>query len=316
MNAHRSLPRFFVNGPALRASAVLAALLCGPSLPIARADEERHLDSLEAVEAACRGASARPASTLYTLEIAAGFRFGTLDEEGFLPIDTQRNLRALGGRVEVFSSHLERVGFLATPARGAELEAARTRGARLRLGFFLGYDEPDRSACIVRSRFGVTTIRIDVAFVELLTAEGALVAREDTERLRAWRDDRDSQHLAGEGPRAALGEASTPSGSLPEPWQAQLARAAEGEVTRALGQCHRDGVARGAQGQGQVVVRLRVEGRTGRVLDAAATVSDLGDTDEGTCIAQALRALAVPAGPGDWAGRTVELNVPVRLAAD
>ena len=53
----------------------------------------------------------------------------------------------------------------------------RERGARLRLGFFIGFDEPDRTACLLRSRHAVTTVRMDVAYVELVARDGTILAK-------------------------------------------------------------------------------------------------------------------------------------------
>lgn len=293
----------------------VAALAAAPR-SIARADDERALATLEQVHAACRDAESYPARDLLAVEVQPGWSFGALDEDGFLAIRARRSFRAVGARVELFAAHMETLGLVATPARAAELEAARERGARLRIGFFLGYDEPDRTACLLRSRHAVTTVRMDVAYVELVARDGTVIAREDSDRYRAWRDDRERQDVPGSGPRAALGVATTPSGAAPDAWQQALTTAGQGAVGRALAQCHRDGVARGAEESARVIVRLRVDGRTGRVTDSTLAISNLGDTDEGTCVASALRDVTLSPGPAEWGTRTVELDVPVRLAAD
>jgi hypothetical protein len=62
-----------------------------------------------------------------------------------------------------------------------------------------------------------------------------------------------------------------------------------------------------------VVVRARLDGRTGRFTESEVAMSDLGDADEATCIATALRAVSLPPGTADWA-RVVDVTVPVRLA--
>lgn len=306
---------------ARRVSVVLllaAGSLAGASAPgsIARADDERALTTLEDVHAACRDAEAYPARDLLTVEVQPGWSFGALDEDGFLAIRARRSFRAVGARVELFAAHMETLGIVATPERAATLETERERGARLRLGFFIGFDEPDRTACLLRSRHAVTTVRMDVAYVELVARDGTVLAREDSDRYRAWRDDRERQDVPGSGPRAALGEATTPSGAAPEAWQQALTTAAQGAVGRALAQCHRDGVARGAEETARVIVRLRVDGRTGRVTESTPAISNLGDSDEGTCVAAALRGVTLSPGPGEWGGRTIDLDVPVRLAAD
>lgn len=295
------------------ASLLLAPALVAPAR--ARADDERDLATLDAVRDACRVAEARPGRDLLVIDVEPGWRFGSLGEDGFLAIESRRNFRALRGRVELYPARLEPLGLVATPERADELEAARQRGARLRIGFFLGFDEPDRTACVIRSVHATSTVRMDVAFVELLAEDGALIAREDSERYRAWRDDAERQELPGEGPRAAIGEPSAPAGAVPESWsRAVVAAGSSAELSRALGICHRDGIARGAEPSGRVIVRLRVDARTGRVSESQLAVSDVGDTAEAECIAGALRSVALPPLGAD--ARTIDLDVPVRLAAD
>jgi hypothetical protein len=300
----------------MRVRSVLA--LCGLLLwpTSTRADRERVLTDFDTVRAACDAAERTASRELLVVSIESGWTFGTLTEEGFLPIETRRNFRMSGERVELFASRLEPVGLIATSERAVELETARTRGAELRIGFFLGFDEPDRTACLIRSRHAFSTIRMDVAFVELVRNDGTVIAREDTERYRAWQDDAERAVVPGEGPRAQIGTPSLASGAVPDAWQQGLATAAGGPIGQALSNCHRDGVARGAEGQGRIVIRVRVDGRTGRVLESGLAVSNIGDTAEAECMATALRVLNLSPGPGDFASRTVDLEVPIRLAAD
>lgn len=298
----------------VRSALVVSALLLAPAST--RADEERVLEDFDTVRSACSAAERNAPRELLVVDIEPGWSFGTLTEDGFLPIETRRNFRMSGERVELFASRLEPVGLIATPERAIELEAARTRGAQLRMGFFLGFDEPDRTACLIRSRHAVSTIRMDVAFVELVRDDGTVIAREDTERYRAWQDDAERATMPGEGPRAQLGAPNMPSGTLPDAWQRGFATASSGPIGQALSTCHRDGVARGAEGQGRVIIRVRVEGRTGRVVESELAVSNIGDTAEAECLATALRDLRLEPGPGDFASRTVDLEVPIRLAAD
>jgi len=299
----------------LRALAVLLVLLpATAATATAQAQVERALTSLEEVQAACRDAVERPAADLLVVEVAAGWRFGTVGEDGFVEIDPGRAFRALGGRVELFPSRLETIGLVAG-ARFDVLEAARARGARLRLGFFLGMDEPDRTACVLRSRHGVTTVRMDVAYVELVDAEGATIARDDGDRLRAFREEHERDAVPGSGPRASIEPATAGATPAPEAWQRAYAAAARGEVGRALAACHSAGIARGAEPRGRVLVRVRVDGRTGRATDSAVALSDLGDAEEARCLSAALRSVVLSPGPGEWA-RPIDLTVPLRLAAD
>lgn len=298
----------------LRGLVAIIALLA-PALP-ARADGERALADLEAVRQACATAEQRAQRELLVVEVEPGWSFGALTEEGFLPVEANRNFRMVGDRVELFASRLEPIGLVATEERAEQLEAARARGARLRVGFFLGFDEPDRTACLIRSRHATSTVRMDVAFLELLAEDGSLIAREDTNRYRAWQDDAERDAVPGEGPRAALGAPTVPSGTVPETWERGVAAASSGPIGRALSTCHRDGVARGAEASGRVIVRLRVDGRTGRVVESEVAVSNVGDTEDAECMATTLRQLTLPPGTGEMGTRVVDLQVPVRVAAD
>jgi len=262
------------------------------------------------------------ACALYAIEIEGTWRFspfeaGELGLEGegdsHLLLDTSRNLRALGGRLEVMPTRRERIGFVATEARAAELEAARASGARLRIGFFLGFDEPGATSCVLRP-VGVSVVRMDVAFIELVEASGALVAREDTDRFAAWSDDAARDRVPGTGPRAAVGAPAGVLGSVPASWPSALNDASAGAIGAALSACHAAGVERGAPGEGLVRVRVSVDAVTGRVTESRVEITDIGDGEETTCVADAFRGVAFPAAPG--AARTVELSVPVRLVAD
>lgn len=285
----------------------------------ARAQDEPLL-SLPMITEACASASEGTHDRLFSVVVDGGWRFGDAEHElgedgsvvsSVLPIDTRRNLRALRGRVEVMPSRLEGIGFIASESRVAELEAARATGAALRVGFFLGFDEPARSACLVRGAHGVTTIRMDVAFVELVRPDGSVVAREDTDRFASWSDDHERDAIAGAGPRAQVGSATLPSGArAPDAWQAALAG---GELTTALSACHRAGVERGAAGDAIARVRIGVDARSGRVASARVELSNLGDAAENECIEAALSAASLPAGPPELPGR-VELGATVRFA--
>ena len=285
----------------------------------ARAQDEPLL-SLPMVAEACASASEGTHDRLYSVIVDSGWRFADAEHElgedgsvvsSLLPIDTRRNLRALRGRVEAMPSGLEQIGFIASESRAAELEAARATGAALRVGFFLGFDEPARSACLVRGAHGVTTVRMDVAFVELVRPDGSVVAREDTDRFASWSDDREREAIAGTGPRAQMGSATLPSGArVPEAWQAALAGT---ELTAALSACHLAGVERGAAPDAIARVRLGIDARSGRVAAARVELTNLGDAAESECIEAALGAAALPAGPAELPAR-VELGATVRFA--
>lgn len=295
--------------------ALLALLL---SLPASAAAQDVPLLSAADVATACEAASAGEHDRLYSIVLDRGWRFDSLVLElgddgsvttSYLPVDTHRNLRALRGRVEVMPAGLETISFVATGARRDELEAARTNGALLRVGFFLGFDEPERSACLVRGARAISLVRMDVAFLELVDREGRVLAREDTDRFTSWSDDHGRSAVPGSGPRAVVGEASTTTGRVPPSWQGALSSP---ELSSALGRCHEAGVGRGADGEASVRVRVSVE-RGGRIAESTVELANVGDDDELRCIEEALRAITLPAGPPELPAR-LDVLVPIRLA--
>ena len=274
---------------------------------------DRALPSLDALQNACRAADDGDTNDLYSVTVEGTWRFDARDDD-FLPVDTRRNLRAFAGAAELLPSHMEMIGFVANEARGAQLEAARTSGARLRVGFFLGFDDPERSSCLIRPSAGVTLVRMDVAFVELVDASGALVAREDTERFRSWQDDADRAGIPGSGPRAAVGAPSIADGvAVPDAWARAIRTAAAGALGRTLGHCHQAGLSRGAVADSTVRVRVHVEGRTGHVTESSVEIANVGDSDEVDCIVDAFAHLDLP-GASELGGRAVDLSIPITLA--
>jgi len=264
------------------------------------ASAEETLDSLSALHAACRQAEEPGRRQLYVVDVPR-YRFERYDPDAsFLPIDTRRNLRALGGSVELMPAGLESVGFVGGEDRARALRGAE--GTHLRLGFFLGFDG-DRQACLIRPSFGVTTVRFDLAYVELVTPSGEVVAREDTERLRAWRDDMERDGIPGEGPRAAV---DAPS-EAPAAWRNRLG--AEG-LARELGRCFGEARQRGAEAEATVLLRLKVDGATGRVQEAEIALSTIRDDAAQRCILETIRS-----GSLGSSARTgvVELGVPLRF---
>ncbi len=293
----------------------ILCLALGTSSLASAQSSDRALASLDAVQGACRAADQDGNTTsLYSVTVDGPWRFDSRDED-FLPLDTRHNLRAFSGSVELLPSHMEMIGFVASAARTAELEAARASGARLRVGFFLGFDDPERSSCLIRPRAGVTLVRMDVAFIELVDATGALVAREDTERYRSWHDDEGREGIPGTGPRAAVGTPSLSDGAaVPDGWTRAFRTAGAGALARTLGRCHAEGVTRGASPDATIRVRLGVEGRTGRVTESSVEIANVGDTVEVDCIVDAVAHVDLPAGSGEVAGRSVDLSIPITLA--
>lgn len=275
---------------------------------------QTELRQLEAVHEACEEARRRARKKLYVL-VADEVRLRAYDsQDELLTIDTRRNLRALEGRVSVLLSGLEPITFEVQPERARELMQATARGATLRLGFFLGFDDATRQPCVRRGPHAVTVLRADLAFAELSSRGGEQLARMETDRLRAWLDDEERRAIPGEGPRGVVETArfdnATPA---PENWQRALESAA---IRERLGHCHAEGVARGAAAEGRVIVRLNIETRTGRIRRADVALSTLGDEGDGQCIARALGSAELAPGPASWRAEVVDLTVPVRLASD
>lgn len=290
----------------------LSLLILLVALPGSALADANALENLAAVHGACEAAREPTSSRLYVIEVDPGWELAARRGDR-VPVSTRRNLMALDGRVSLLISGLEPVAFEADEAVGRALRDAAAAGARLKLGFFLGFDDPGRQPCLVRGQHAVTIVRVDLAFAELVSSADERVARAETDRLRAWLDDREALAIPGEGPRGAVGEARFPNGTAaPEAWQRALAAARPG-----IARCHAEGVARGATPEGQVVVRLNVEARTGDVRRADVALSSVGDGAEAECIARALGSgVALGAGPSNWQAQFVDLAVPVRLVVD
>lgn len=249
---------------------------------------EAPITDVRALHGACRDAERTGPRELYVVEVRR-WRFGEYDREhGVLVVDTRRNLRVLGGAAEILPTGLETIGFVANRTRARELR--EREGSRLRLGFFLGFDGHGQP-CVIRPAVSVTLVRADLAFVEMLDERGRVVAREDTERLRAWQDDAERDAIPGEGPRGRV-----EAGDLPGPLQATLSR----EATRAaLARCHVAAVERGANPEARVVVRVEPE-------EARVAISSLGDEEGDACVLDVVRGAL---------GAGASALVPVRFTA-
>jgi hypothetical protein len=301
-------PRSVLVPSALLATTVALGLATGPASPAAAQDQR--LDTIAAVHDACRASDSGRHDVLYSLLLDAPARLepGQGDEEGerVYAIRDARGLRALGGSVQIVPTDLETVGFVAGEARARALDVALAHGARVRIGFFLGFDRPGQRACLIRPAQSVTTVRADLAFVELVEPDGSVVAREDYDRLRAWADDPGRQAPAS--PQATVGTVTAGTGPAPEAW-ARALRAAP--VARALVACHVAGVSRGAAREAMVQARLRVDGRSGRVEDGVVEVGNVGDDEATACVLRTLRGVDLsPSGAG-----AVDLRVLVTLRA-
>ncbi|MBO6936919.1 MAG: hypothetical protein JJ863_18255 [Deltaproteobacteria bacterium] len=272
------------------------ALLALASPGLAHA--ERPLPSLAALKEACQEARVPGRRALYVVELES-FRFGRSAEDGFLPVDTRRNLQAFGGAAALFPSELEPIGFRASAERQSALREARRAGAKLRVGFFLGFDG-EGQPCVIRAAVSVSTIRMDVAFLELVDSRGRVIARDDTERLRAWRDDEERDRVPGEGPRVAVDD---PWGSAAPVATVTAIRA----LAPRLGQCHAAHVARGGPESGRALVQLTVEG--GALQDPTFAFSTFSDERFGACVLRVLKEAHLPMSSG-------RMTVPLRFAAD
>lgn len=288
----------------------LALVLLAPAAVSAR---EQALESLAAVRTACEESAVSGPRHLYTITVPRGaFRFLPYDSEGgFLGIDTRRNLRAFSGSLEVFPSGREPMGFFASAERAEILRTLAAR-ASLRVGFFLGFDDSTRSHCVIRATLATSTARIDLAYVELVDTDGRVLAREDTERLRAFADDRAA--VPGTGPRGDVGQPEVVRGGAPAAALARAVTQAREALGRAAGQCFAQALGRDAPREASVVVRVVADASTGAVTQSGIEMSTLGDDQANTCIAEQFRGL--PRTPGPTTGGALVLLVPVRLVAD
>ncbi len=274
--------------------AILLLAVVGSS-SIAAADHP--IGDLSGLHEACRDSELPGRRKLYAIDVSQARFEPYYEDEGALLLDTRRNFRVLRGRAEIFASNLETIAFVANSERATELER---RGRKLRLGFFLGFDG-SRRPCLIRSSVGVTMVRADLAFVELLDEQGAVVAREDTDRLRAWQDDVERDGIPGEGPRAAvLHPTNVRGGSLGPAYVQALTTPA---VRSRLSTCAEQ---RREPGDAQVVVVLRV-GADGAIAAAEVELSSARSERVQTCVVDALRRLRFPP------GAPTRVRAPVRM---
>ncbi len=251
-------------------------------------DVERSLGDIAALHDACREAEGPGRRALYALVVDA-YGLSAYDEGlGGVPVDTRRNLPAFGGAAVLFPAGLEPMVFRGSEERGQVVHAAAESGARLRVGFFLRFDGRGRP-CLLRAAVSVSTVRVDLAYLELVDAEGRVLAREDTERLRAWRDDMTLDGLA-EGPPAALRV-------LEGPGRADLQTLA---VREALAACRPEGPR-----PGPLVLRYRLD--RGQVAEVRSALDATGDARVAGCVTASLRGRPVR---GVGSGRAVVRFAP------
>ncbi|MCA9573783.1 MAG: hypothetical protein R3B40_14995 [Polyangiales bacterium] len=240
------------------------------------------------LEQACEGARDTGPRRLYQVMVESGdWQFAAYDEgRGALPVDARPSLRVLAGVAAFLPSGLERLEFPVDEEGAATLRERSARGA-LRVGFFLGFDGQPARACLVRGPATQSLVRGDLAYLELLDADGALVVRAEYDRLRAWADDPARVEVPGEGPRVVFGDpTSAHRGVRPAAAWIDPVRGRAAHIAR---RCYEPALARGARAHAMVVVRLTVDGSTGDVRAADVELSTLGDAEGARCIADALR---------------------------
>lgn len=276
--------------------ALLVSVICVDAPAAAQGPRGgRPLGDYASLREACEAASEVGRRELYQVSVATGdWRFGTYDEgREALLVDARPSLRVLSGVAAFLPSGLEEIEF---PVDVAAASALRERAAAstLRVGFFLGFDGAGAQACLMRGAASQNLLRGDLAYVELVDAEGALVVRAEYDRLRAWLDDPGRVVVAGEGPRADIGDPSSRDASV-HPEGAWVARA-RAQLAGLVERCYVPALSRGASSRASVIVRLTLNGETGAVRDAEVELSTLGDTVGARCVASELRAgFAAPA---------------------
>lgn len=290
--------------------AVVLSLFC--SAAMARASEGENIENPGRMRAICRAETLPGPRQLYVIELPANaYRLSSFDaEEGLLPIDTRRNLRLFRGAVELFASGLEPIAFALPAEEASRVREAQKGGARLRLGFFLGYDAPSARACMVRPAAGVTIVRMDLAYAEIVTSGGDVVARRETARLTDWRNDPERPSGGVEGPHAIVGPAIVPTGF--DGWRREIAELAKGQLGEELTRCHAAAVANGSSARGRVSFRASMGASTGAPRQVSVELSTV-ESAASSCMIDALRTrLKLTAAPGPE--RNVEVRVPVWLA--
>ncbi len=272
------------------------------------------LSSYAALRAACESARDVGRRELYQVSVNTGdWRFAAYDEaREVLPVDARPSLRVLAGVAAFLPTNLERIEF---PVPNGEAAALRERanGATLRLGFFLGFDGEGARACLVRGAATQNLVRGDLAYLELVDAEGNVLTRTEYDRLRAWLDDPERVAVAGSGPRAALGEPVVQAAGVAADG-AWLARART-QLPQLVERCYAPALAREASHRATVMVRLTVNPATGAVQSAGVELSTLNDTEGARCVAEEVgRMVSIPALRST--ATSVQVRVPVTLLSE
>lgn len=228
----------------------------------------RLLTSLADVHDACEARSGEPA--LWAIDVDAPLALALRDDA--IAVDASQPLMALGGQVKLVSPVAEDVALTARGTYRDDLVRALAAGGHLRVGFFLGFDDPGRTRCLVRPPQATTVVRAELAFAEVRDVGGRVLARDDYDRLRAWADDaaRDEAPIALE-----------PSFTTPR------ARDLVTPVLADLVACRHD------QEPGFVRVRVRAAGGS---RSASIEVASALDDDARRCITARIEALPFETG--------------------
>jgi hypothetical protein len=251
----------------------------------------------------------RIVGALLEVEVPANaFAFEEYDFDGeSLSVDTERNLRLWGGRIDLFPSGGDALAFPLAPDRARDVvERHRRREVKLRIGFLLGHDDPDADPCLLRP--GVPPIvKADVAYMELADVAGHVLAREDTARLA------DAHTLAPDTSGAAASvrvtvapPTITGDRAVAAAVEADFAGGASERLAAAIQPCVRaDGPV------GTVVVDLALEG--GHASDVRIEVDSLHEDTMSACIRDAVAAWAFPAAGHHARAR---VSVPVMITRE
>lgn len=272
------------------------------------------LSSYAALRTACESARDVGRRELYQVSVTTGdWRFAAYDEaREVLPVDARPSLRVLAGVAAFLPTNLERIEFPVTTAEASALRE-RAAGATLRLGFFLGFDGEGARACLVRGAATQNLVRGDLAYLELVDAEGNVLTRTEYDRLRAWLDDPERVAVAGSGPRAALGEPVVQAAGVTADG-AWLARART-QLPQLVERCYVPALSREASQRATVMVRLTVTPATGAVQSAGVELSTLNDTEGARCVAEEVgRMVSIPALRST--ATSVQVRVPVTLLSE
>lgn len=259
--------------------------------PGLRLSERHHLIS------ACEVAEQPGPRRLYRVDVPPGAFVLEDGEDGQLVLPVRRALRVVRGQVEIFPSHMTPWHLSTDPGTARRVRRAASTGGHLRVGFFLGFDEHRKQVCVIRPQSGVTTVRADLAYIDVVSANGALVMRESTERLRAWLDDRPSATEGGTtGPSVRLMYATVAGQGKDTEASAAWLGVLRTQVVLPAQSCLRSAQDARLPRELTVIVQWPVE-RTGRPGAPTVQLSDLGEGRLDACVRDAIASATFTAEP-------------------